>query len=165
MTKKEGWKHEEMVCPYSSLKNPLIPPIPIGRTPYFLLRRLRVRNAILPCNLVPAPLLVLPILLNVPPQFPLELAIERLDLPLLQLKSIALRRLLGVGRERADLIADLVGLGLRRGSQLVELALGGVVGVGAVEGPQVHGCDVLDVGHKTGDLRPEGVDAGEELGC
>lgn len=136
------------------LKDTLIAPIPLSRLPHLVLGRVGVHNPVLACNLLTVALFIRLLLLDIPMQLLLKVAIERLPLPLLEpCAALIGRGALDVAFQRADLVADGRVFQLGRGDQAVELALGGcLVAVDITECKLVQLADALYVGRERADL-------------
>lgn len=144
---------------YSSLEDTLVAPVRLAGLAHLILRRVRIHNPILPCNLLLVPLLV-PLLL--PPillQLVRKLRLQIADLAVLGRVAARAR---GVRLQVLDLVLDLRVERLRLRDQVLDLLRGGAVWGG--DGALVGGGYGAYLAREGGDLLAHAVDAGEEVG-
>lgn len=134
---------------YRCLEYTLVAPVGIGGLAHLLLGCFGVDDPVLAGDLVAVPVTVLLLLLQVVLKLLLEVAVKGLELPLLH-AGAAVGGALDVGLEGPDLVPDTGVLELSGGDQVVETALGGVIG--ADQGVMVQTGDALDVGGEGADL-------------
>lgn len=145
---------------YRCLEHTLIAPVGVRGLAHLVLGCVGVDNPVLAGDLVAVPIAVLLLLLQVVLELLLEVTVEGLELPLLH-AGTSVGGALDIGLEGPDLVADAGVLELGGGDQVVETALGGVVG--ADQGVMVQGGDALDVGGEGADLITNMRDALEEV--
>lgn len=134
---------------YRCLEYTLIAPVGIRGLAHLLLGSVGVDDPVLAGDLVAVPIAILLLLLEVVLELLLEVAVEGLELPLLH-AGAAVGGALDIGLEVPDLVADAGVLELGGGDQVVETALGGVVG--ADQRVMVQAGNALNVGCEGADL-------------
>lgn len=145
---------------YRCLENTLVAPIGVRGLAHLVLGCVGVDDPVLAGDLVAIPLAVLLLLLHVVLQLLFKVTVESLELSLLH-AGTAVGGALDVGLEGPNLVTDTSVFELSRGDQVVEAALGGVVG--ADKRVMVQAGDALNVGGEGADLITNMGDALEEV--